>query len=126
MSGIKALEELRRPPLKAKDGQPIEEGTLLYGEDGRAWLVESIEHGEKYPVEGSCDGERKRLKAEWLVHEKPRTLEDVVYEIALGSVEVVRVIDGTPVLGIDREQLAEGLEFHADEIRAMLGEVDHD
>ena|GEM_PF-5189720 len=71
--------EIDYPPLTAKDGQPIEEGTLLYGEDGRAWLVESIAHGEKYPIEGSCDGEYKRLKPEWLTHEKPKdSLDDVV------------------------------------------------
>lgn len=74
-------EPYKRPPLKAKDGQPIEEGTLLYGEDGRAWLVESIDHADKYPIEGSCDGEFKRLKAEWLTHEKPDSWERIVSEL---------------------------------------------
>lgn len=56
-----------------------------------------------------------------LEHYKPRTLEDIVYEIALDSVEVVKVVNGAPVLGIDRGQLADGLEIHADEIRGLLG-----
>ena len=69
----------KRAPLKAADGKPIEEGTLLYGGDGSAWLVESIDRTQKYPIEGSCDGEYKRLKPEWLTHEKPKdSLDDVV------------------------------------------------
>ena len=68
-------EPIQRPPLKAKDGKPIEEGQMLYGADGRAWVVESIDQSEKYPIEGSCDGEYKQLKAKWLTHEKPWSLE---------------------------------------------------
>lgn len=70
-----------RMPLKAKDGQPIEEGEMLYGADGRAWVVESIDYSEKYPVEGSCDGEYKQLKPEWLTHEKPDSWERIAYDL---------------------------------------------
>lgn len=52
-------------------------------------------------------------------HVQPRTLEDIIYEIALDSVEIVKVVNGTPVLGIDRGQLAEELEIYADEIREI-------
>lgn len=109
------------PPLMAGDGEPIELGTMLYGGDGRAWVVESIDPTGKYQVEGSCDGEYKRLKAEWLTHEKPRTLEDVVYDIAINSVEVDRYSDGIPVLGVDRGQLRDEIEKHEAELREKLG-----
>ena len=77
--GFAIGQDVDRPPLRGADGKPIEEGTLLYGGDGSAWLVESIDRTQKYPIEGSCDGEYKRLKPEWLTHEKPKdSLDDVV------------------------------------------------
>ncbi|MBQ9000504.1 MAG: hypothetical protein IJ087_01470 [Eggerthellaceae bacterium] len=76
--GFAIGQPVDRPPLNAADGQPIEPGTMLYGGDGSAWVVESIAHGEKYPIEGSCDGEYKQLKPEWLTHEKPDSCERIV------------------------------------------------
>lgn len=65
-----------RPPLVAKDGKPIEVGQTLYGEDGKAWVVEGIDRKNTWSVwahyENNTD-RHKCLKPEWLMHEKPDT-----------------------------------------------------
>ena len=57
-------------------------------------------------------------------HVKPRTLEDVIYDIAIKSVQVERYIEGVPVLDVDKGQLRDELELHEGEIRELLGADD--
>lgn len=54
---------------------------------------------------------------------KPRTLEDVIYDIAINSVEMsTYAADGVPrMLGINADYLRDGIEEHMDEIRGLLG-----
>lgn len=53
---------------------------------------------------------------------KPRTLEDVIYDIAINSVEMGYYASGIPrILGINADVLKDGVEQHMDEIRDLLG-----
>ena len=77
---------LKRPSLKAADGQPIEVGQTLYGGDGQAWEVRNVEHGEKYPVyavgaDPENSYELKKLKPEWLTHEKPDSIRAIKVDL---------------------------------------------
>lgn len=66
-------------PVLAKDGKPIEVCQTLYGEDGKAWHTCALHPGKRCGVESDSTSEiradgtvrHKRLKAEWLTHEKP-------------------------------------------------------
>lgn len=72
---------VKRPPILARDGQPIEAGQILYGEDGKAWTVTGFDRKRKWSVwaHDACNPEScKCLKPEWLTHEKPETLRDAM------------------------------------------------
>lgn len=48
------------------DGKPIKPGQVLYGQDGKPWVVRAIGDGH-YPVWASNeDGNERQLKPEWL------------------------------------------------------------
>ena len=73
----------KRPKPRGADGLPIEVGQTVYGEDGKAWVISGFLHGEKYSVEGCTPDEHgvdivKRLKPEWLTHEKPDSFEEII------------------------------------------------
>lgn len=75
-------ELVKRPPVLAKDGRPIEVGQTVYGGDGGAWEVLGFDRASDYPVlavsmESSlkrASGERRELKPEWLTHDAPELL----------------------------------------------------
>lgn len=110
--------EIAYPPLKAKDGQPIEVGQTLYGEDGHEWDVKSIDWTEpKYPIcaMGLADDDvfsKKRLKPEWLTHEAPWSLEKAIgnaFMFAPSSAMPGEIRDKTAKLASEiREKLAKG------------------
>lgn len=61
-----------------KDGKAIHIGDVVYGEDGRKWLVRGIHYGETkhngsvHQVHAVDEQRRWRdLKPEWLTHERP-------------------------------------------------------
>lgn len=56
-------------------------------------------------------------------HAKPRTLEDVIYDIAINSVQIERYVEGVPVVGVDMGQIRDGIEQHEGELRELM-EVD--
>ena len=76
MSGLVVgpYTKVRRPPLIAKDGKPIETGQTLYGEDGKAWEIARIAGGFAWAKDGQDD---KRLRPEWLTHEQPDSWERI-------------------------------------------------
>lgn len=54
-------------------------------------------------------------------HVRPRTLEDVIYDIAVNSVQVERYLNGVPVIGVDKGQLRDEIELREGELREVLG-----
>lgn len=63
---------------RGKDGEPINVGDVVYGEDGRAWRVRGVTIGEKsqahpdHVIRATSDaGEWRYLKPEWLTHGRP-------------------------------------------------------
>lgn len=66
---------VKRPPLIAKDGKPIEVGQTLYGEsDGKAWEIDRVD--QHYAWSGE-----KRLRPMWLLHERPDSIGEVAKEL---------------------------------------------
>lgn len=63
-----------------KDGKPLRFGETVYGKDGRAWVVRSYKPAPySVRVSAADNGTDKRhVKAGWMTHEKPRTIEDVL------------------------------------------------
>lgn len=77
-------EPVKRPPLLASDGQPIEVGQVLYGGDGRAWEVYHLDRAAKHPVFGrepGNPGAAREMKPEWLTHEQPDSWERIAEDI---------------------------------------------
>ena len=63
---------------RGADGEPINVGDVVYGEDGRAWRVRGVTIGEKsqahpdHVIRATSDaGVWRYLKPEWLTHERP-------------------------------------------------------
>lgn len=76
------------PLPRGKDGKAIRIGDVVYGEDGRKWLVRGIHYGEikhNDPVHQvhAIDEQRhwRGLKPEWLSHERPDSWERIADEI---------------------------------------------
>lgn len=79
-------EPAERPPLRSKDGMPIEVGQTLYGGDGQSWEVRNVKHGDKYSVCAvGADAENyyelRKLKPEWLTHEKPDSIHAIKVDL---------------------------------------------
>lgn len=73
---------VKHPPVIAADGQPVEVGQTLYGEDGKAWEVERIAHGETHPVVATdADCNRRGLRPSWLTHEEPESIGKIRREL---------------------------------------------
>lgn len=114
---IQAEVDERYMPLPVDaDGVPIHVGDVLEnGEykgavtdmswDGRFW---HIYHGSI--AIAPCD----------YTHVKPHTLEDVIYDIAINSVQLERYENGIPVVGVNKDQLRDEIETHVDEIRELM------
>lgn len=64
---------------RGKDDQPIMCDDVVYGEDGIRFEVTGILKNKDHCIVGRMsDGHNKFLKPEWLSHEKPKTVEDVL------------------------------------------------
>lgn len=105
-----------------KDGKPLRFGETVYGKDGRAWVVRSYKPAPySVRVSAADNGTDKRhVKAGWMTHEKPRTIEDVLREFAHKAVRI-GMKGGVPSdveLYADDDAVAE----YADEIRKVVGE----
>lgn len=63
-----------------KDGKPLRFGETVYGEDGKAWVVRSYKPAPYSVRVSAADNEmgKRRVKAGWMTHIKPRTVEDVL------------------------------------------------
>lgn len=73
-------QAVKRPPILAKDGKPIEVGEVLYGEDCKAWTVEKFDRTRKHSVRARYPDnpeKHKYLKPEWLTHDKPDSFHRV-------------------------------------------------
>ena len=80
-------KRVKRPPILAKDGKPIEVGETLYGEsDGIPWTVDRIDHGKHHPVMAHYGTKERGLKPEWLTHEQPDSWERIVGELRIGEI----------------------------------------
>ncbi len=52
------------------DGEPLQVGETVYGEDGHAWLLTAV--GPHYVYAHDPEGGRdRRLRPKWLTHEAP-------------------------------------------------------
>ncbi len=73
---------------RGKDGKPIVRGDVVYGEDGVGYNVSGIVKDKPHCVVGEReDGTCKWMRPEWLTHEKPVTVADVLREFALACEE---------------------------------------
>lgn len=73
---------------RGKDGKAIRIGDVVYGEDGRKWLVRGIHYGETkhsgpvHQVHAVDEQRRWRgLKPEWLMRERPDSWERIANDI---------------------------------------------
>lgn len=76
------------PLPRGKDGKAIRIGDVVYGEDGRKWLVRGIHYGETkhsgpvHQVHAVDEQRRWRdLKPEWLTHERLDSWERIAGDI---------------------------------------------
>ena len=69
--------------LTAKDGKPIKLGSTVYGEDGKQWRIVAI--GREYVWGQSEHSTQKRLKPEWLTHERPDSWEQLEKDLSTMS-----------------------------------------
>lgn len=76
------VAERYAPLLVGKDDKPIRPGDTVYGSDDHEWRVTYIRIGRNHSVRATDGTESKALRAEWLSHVKPPTVEDVIDEIA--------------------------------------------
>lgn len=61
--------------LTARDCKPLALGDVVYGDDGKRWIIDAI--GRDY-VWGRGDAPtQKRLKPHWLTHEPPDSWESI-------------------------------------------------
>lgn len=80
------------PLPRGKDGKAIRIGDVVYGEDGRKWLVRGIHYGETkhsgpvHQVHAVDEQRRWRgLKPEWLTHERPDSWEKLEEDMMRGT-----------------------------------------
>ncbi len=75
--------EMRHWHPRGKDGKPIVRGDVVYGEDGVGYNVTGIVKDKPHCVVGEReDGTCKWMRPEWLTHERPVTVADVLEEFA--------------------------------------------
>lgn len=80
-------KRVKRPPILAKDGKPIEVGETLYGEsDGIPWTVDRIDYGKHHPVMAHYGTKERGLEPEWLTHEQPDSWERIAEELRIGEI----------------------------------------
>lgn len=98
-----------RLPVGA-DGEIVRIGDVVYGEDGKRFAIERIEYrkGVVFVYGYNEEGELKRLRMQWITHEKPRTIEDVLKEVMSETRLAVNPNNWI-------------VEKYADELRQMIG-----
>ena len=103
------LMEGPRGPL-ASDGRPLRIGETVWGQDGKAFTLAGV--GPEF-VWGLAEGRRthKRLRPEWLTHERPDSWERVERDATTSPVSYCHA------RGIDRDvewqDMSEGIEAMA-------------
>ena len=107
---IAYVHDLARKSPLASDGKPLRIGDTVWGQDGKQFTVEGV--GPKF-VWGRAEGERthKRLRPEWLTHERPDSWERVERDATTSPVSYCHA------RGIDRDvewqDMSEGIEAMA-------------
>lgn len=65
-----------------KDGKPIMCNERVYGDDGRAWIVEGWCSGSYNVIANDpLSKAHKHLKDKWLTHEKPKTKAEIISQM---------------------------------------------
>ena len=103
-----------RGPL-ASDGRPLRIGETVWGQDGKAFALAGV--GPEF-VWGRAEGKKthKRLRPEWLTHERPDSWERVEQDATTSPVSYCHA------RGIDRDvewqDMSEGIEAMARDLVA--------
>lgn len=73
----------------ASDGKPIVPGQVVWGQDGKRWVVRKLIDNERYPVvaeedTGVTNGELRvrELRPDWLTHKEPDSWEKLMRDVA--------------------------------------------